>query len=156
MIGDGSKMPQTKEQVAHYGIEDYCILTGIVPQEEGPSYLAACDILVSPHIPNPDGTPFFGSPTKIFEYMAMGKGIIASDLEQIGDILEHKKTAWMVEPGNVDELVEGFKVLIEDKPLRESMGKSARKEVSAHYTWKEHTRRILDKLHDIFQSDLED
>ena len=156
MIGDGLKMPQIKELVEHYGMKDYCILTGIVPQEEGPSYLAACDILVSPHIPNPDVTPFFGSPTKIFEYMAMGKGIVASDLEQIGDILEHRKTAWMVKPGDVDELIEGFKVLIEDEKLRESMGKSAREEVSTHYTWKEHTRRIIEKMNDIFQPKQED
>ena len=155
MIGDGAKMPQIKEQIAHYGIQDYCILTGIVPQEEGQYYLAACDILVSPHIPNPDGTPFFGSPTKIFEYMAMGKGIIASNLGQIGDVLDHNKTAWMVEPGDVNELIEGFKVLIEDETLRERMGKSAREEVSAHFTWREHTRRIIEKMNDILQPEQE-
>ena len=56
------------------------VLTGLVPQEDGPEHLAACDILASPHVPNADGTPFFGSPTKLFEYMAMGKGIVASNL----------------------------------------------------------------------------
>ena len=33
--------------------------------------LACCDVCVSPHVPNPDGTPFFGSPTKLFEYMGL-------------------------------------------------------------------------------------
>ena len=51
--------------------------------------LAACDVLASPHMGNPDGTRFFGSPTKLFEYMAMGRAIVASDLEQIGEVLEH-------------------------------------------------------------------
>ena len=72
-----------------------------------PAYLAACDILVSPHVPNADGTPFFGSPTKLFEYMAMGKGIVASDLDQIGEVLRHGETAWLVPPADADALADG-------------------------------------------------
>ncbi len=56
-------------------------------QSEAPTYLAISDIVVSPTVPNPDGSPFFGSPTKLFEYMAMGKPIVASDLDQIGEVL---------------------------------------------------------------------
>lgn len=146
MIGDGVTMPQVKENLQKHGITDITTLTGIIPQEDGPVYLAACDILASPHVPNPDGTPFFGSPTKLFEYMAMGKGIVASDLDQIGEILEHDKTAWMVKPGDVDSLVAGLKALIDDDVLRERLGKAAREEVVANYTWKEHTRKIIEKL----------
>jgi glycosyltransferase involved in cell wall biosynthesis len=65
--------------------------------------LDACDILVSPHIPLADGSDFFGSPTKIFEYMAMGKGIVASRLGQIGEVRGMMRRA-LVEPGNVPEL----------------------------------------------------
>ena len=68
-------------------------------------------------MPNPDGTPFFGSPTKLFEYMAMGKGIVASDLEQIGEVLEHGRTAWLVPPGDVDALADGLRRLIDDPAL---------------------------------------
>ena len=57
-----------------------------------PSLLDACDILVSPHVPLDAGAEFFGSPTKLFEYMAMGKGIVASRLGQIGEVLQHEKS----------------------------------------------------------------
>ena len=73
MIGDGVKMPEVRAALDRGGVTDLTTLTGIVAQAEGPSYLAACDILASPHVANADGTPFFGSPTKLFEYMAMGK-----------------------------------------------------------------------------------
>ena len=146
MIGDGVRMAQVKERLHRDGIVDLCRLTGLIPQAEGPAHLAACDILVSPTVPNPDGTPFFGSPTKLFEYMAMGKGIVASDLDQIGEILEHDKTAWLVKPGDLESLVQGLKTLIEDGPRRRRLGEAARKEAVAKYTWKEHTRRILEKL----------
>lgn len=147
MVGDGMTMPKVKEALVRFGItSEDCTLTGVVPQDEGPHYLASCDILVSPHVPNPDGTPFFGSPTKLFEYMAMGKGIVASKLNQIGEILEHHKTAFMVEPGDVGTLAHGMKTLIEDPSLRSRLGSAARQEVVSKYTWKEHTRKIVEKL----------
>jgi glycosyltransferase involved in cell wall biosynthesis len=146
LIGDGVKMNEVRGNLDRHGVEDLAVLTGIVPQAEGPRHLAACDILASPHVPNPDGTPFFGSPTKLFEYMAMGKGIVASNLEQIGEILEHDRTAWMVRPGDVDNLAGGLRVLIEDPTRRSRLGAAARAEVVAKYTWKEHTRKIIDAL----------
>jgi glycosyltransferase involved in cell wall biosynthesis len=149
MIGDGITMPLVKENVEKFAIKESCILTGLIPQEEGPKYLAACDILVASHKPNPDGTPFFGSPTKLFEYMAMGKGIVASDLNQIGEILKHDDTAWLVKPGDVESLMHGLKILIDDEHLRNRLGKAARQEVVAKYTWKEHTRKIIEKLREL-------
>ncbi len=147
MIGDGVTRPQVDAAISGYNLADDCILTGLVPQDQGPIYLAACDILASPHVPNPDGTPFFGSPTKLFEYMAMGKGIAASDLNQIGEILCHKETAWMVKPGDTMALMLGLKALADDGELRRSLGQAARQEVLAHYTWRAHTQRILDEIH---------
>ena len=146
MIGDGMTMPRVKAVLTEYAVGDACILAGRVPQEQGPAYLAACDILASPHVPNPDGTPFFGSPTKLFEYMAMGRGIVASDLDQIGEILEHEKTAWMVRPGDARSLMLGLKHLIDHRSLCSRLGEAARAEVVAKYTWRSHTRKIVDRL----------
>jgi glycosyltransferase involved in cell wall biosynthesis len=152
MVGDGITMPLVKEIIANDNVSDSVTLTGLVPQEESAEYLAACDILASPHVPNPDGTPFFGSPTKLFEYMAMGKAIIASKLDQIGDILQHEANAYLVEPGNLESLVLGLKTLIEDEELRKSLGEAARKEVVNKHTWDEHTRRIVETVNSIIES----
>ncbi len=146
MVGDGVTMPEVREAIQRHDISEQVVLTGLVPQEQGPAHLAAMDILASPHVPNPDGTPFFGSPTKLFEYMAMGRGIVASDLDQIGEVLEHDVTAWLVKPGDADALVEGLAVLIDDPERRARLGAAAREEVLAHYTWREHTRRIIEAL----------
>ena len=146
MIGDGVMMPEVKQRLAESGVEKNTVLTGLIPQEQGPEHLAACDILVSPHVPNPDGSPFFGSPTKLFEYMAMGKGIVASDLDQIGEVLRHDMTALLVKPADVKALCEGLLLLIEDKPRRERLGQNARADVVSRYTWEAHTGRIIDSL----------
>jgi glycosyltransferase involved in cell wall biosynthesis len=151
-IGDGVKLPETKRIIREGNIEERTTFTGLVPQEQGPEYLAACDILVAPHVPNPDGSPFFGSPTKLFEYMAMGKGIVASDLDQIGEVLEHGKTAWLVEPGNAAQLADGITNLVQDEKLRGLLGKNARAEVLEKYTWRSHVAKTIARLGEILKS----
>ena len=69
-----------------------------------PAYLAACDILVSPHGRQADGGEFFGSPTKLFEYMAAGRPIVASAVGQIADVLEDERSALLVPPDDVEAL----------------------------------------------------
>ncbi len=146
LIGDGNLMPDVQNIISASPYADKVIFTGTIPQHQGPEYLAACDVLLSPHVPNPDGSAFFGSPTKLFEYMAMGKPIIASNLNQIGQVLEHKKTAYLVEPGSVDQLADAMNTLVEQPQLCELLGENARAEVVSKYTWQIHSQKILEKL----------
>jgi len=145
-VGDGSGMPRVREIIARDGMEDRVTFTGLVAQDAAPEYLAACDLLASPHVGNQDGTPFFGSPTKLFEYMAMGKGIVASDLDQIGEILSHQKTAWLVTPGDPGELAVAILALAQDAGLRSALGEAARAEAVERHTWTAHVERILRKM----------
>ena len=98
------------------------IFTGHLEHERVPALLDACDILLSPHVPLEDGSEFFGSPTKLFEYMAMGKGIVASRLGQIGDVLTDEESGLLVEPGNAGRLAEAILRLSESRELRERLG----------------------------------
>jgi glycosyltransferase involved in cell wall biosynthesis len=146
MIGTGPELGEARRVLDMDGLSDAVIFTGLVAQEEGPAYLAACDILVSPHVPNADGTPFFGSPTKLFEYMAMGKGIVASNLDQIGEVLRHGETAWLVPAADVAALAIGMDRLIRDESLRKTLGAAARRDALAHHTWHAHVQRTLEAL----------
>jgi glycosyltransferase involved in cell wall biosynthesis len=149
LIGDGPSMPEVRRVLSRAGLLGSVAFAGLVPQEDGPRYLAACDVLASPHVPNADGTPFFGSPTKLFEYMAMGRGIVASDLDQIGEVLAHGRTAWLVKPADADSLADGLHHLVADSSVRNRLGAAARHEVLARYTWREHVQRTLDRLHQL-------
>ena len=153
MIGEGATLPLVRRILEEHGAMDAAAFTGLVPQERGPEYLAACDILVAPHVPNRDGTPFFGSPTKLFEYMAMGKAIAASDLDQIGEVLDHGRTGWLVQPDNVDALRAGLQHLAADADLRARLGAAARLRVLERHTWREHTMRTIEKLKQVSARD---
>jgi glycosyltransferase involved in cell wall biosynthesis len=146
MIGAGGEADQARRIIDSAGFGDAVVFTGLVAQEAGPAHLAACDILVSPHVPNADGSPFFGSPTKLFEYMAMGKGIVASNLDQIGEVLRHGDTGWLVPPADAEQLAVGIDRLVRDAALRNALGAAARREALAQHTWQAHVRRTLEAL----------
>ena len=97
-------------------------------------------------MPLEDGSDFFGSPTKLFEYMAMGKGIVASRLGQIGDVLVDDETALLVEPGNAGELTNAILRLANSAELRERLGAAARRAAVERHTWKQNAQRVIDQF----------
>lgn len=143
LVGDGPLAPQLRQGLGAHVPEGLVTFTGAVPHDSVRAYLDAADILVSPHVPMPDGRPFFGSPTKLFEYMAMGKAIAASALDQIADVLEHGKTALLVKPGDARELAEAIQHLASDSKLRVELGQNAREAAFARHTWRQNARRVL-------------
>ena len=157
IIGDGSNKPQLDDEVAKHGVDDRVRRVGRVPQAEGARLLKACDLYVSPHNRHMVDSRFFGSPTKLFEYMAMGGGIVASELEQIGEVLSpalrvrdlanpdlivDDQRAVLCAPGDVDELVGGILALVQRPQLACALGRNARQAVIDSYSWQQHVARL--------------
>ncbi len=140
-VGTGSLHEAVQQKLEH---DPRVVFTGPVNHDKVPALLDACDVLVSPHVPLADGSEFFGSPTKLFEYMAMCKGIVASRLGQIGEVLQHEETAILVEPGDVRALAAAIQRLVNDEELRTRLGGNARKAVENKHTWKHNAQRVLD------------
>ncbi|MGB7922304.1 MAG: glycosyltransferase family 4 protein [Pyrinomonadaceae bacterium] len=143
MIGSGAEREEAERIVSAGGAERRVIFTGAVAHERVPALLDACDVLVSPHVPLVDGSEFFGSPTKLYEYMAMGKGIVASRLGQIADALTDEETALLVKPGDSRALSEAIMRLSESPELRERLGAAARREAVSRHTWRHNAERVL-------------
>jgi glycosyltransferase involved in cell wall biosynthesis len=160
LIGHGLLMPKVMKTLESCpGFSAYVTLAGMVPPQTAPRYLAACDILTSPHVPNRDNSEFFGSPTKLFEYMAMRKPILGADLGQIGAVLsgrgvghsgrpEHdaEPCGLLYKAGDSSAFIEGLKALVDDPALAARLAVAARQEVLRRYTWNHHVAVILDKM----------
>lgn len=149
MVGDGLKMTEVRELTEHHKLQDKVILTGLIPQHEGPAHLAACDVLVNSTLPNPDGSPFFGSPTKLFEYMAMGKAILCSNMAQMGEILQNEENGLLFTPGDKAGFCACLGRLIEDKSFTKLLGKKARNLAVEKYSWHKHTEKILNEINSL-------
>ncbi|MBA3736316.1 MAG: glycosyltransferase family 4 protein [Actinobacteria bacterium] len=143
-VGDGPELEQTREEIRIGGAEGPARFVGRVRPSDIPRFLDACDILVSPQVPLPDGIEFFGSPTKLFEYMAAGKGIVASRLGQIGEVLEHGQTAFLVEPGDEAALSEAILRLANAPELRAQLGAAARERARERHTWAASAMRVVE------------
>ena len=146
LVGSGSLHGEVEKRLKDEVATGRVIFTGAVGHDRVPGLLDACDILVAPHVPLADGSEFFGSPTKIFEYMAMGKGIVASRLGQIGEVLADGDTALLVDPGNVDELRAAIVRLTDDEGLRKSLGARAREVAQREHTWTHNAQRVIDEF----------
>lgn len=157
LIGNGNYKHLVDKAVADHALQTRVLSVGLVPQAEGARLLKACDLYVSPHNSHMVDSRFFGSPTKIFEYMAMGGAIVASDLEQIGESLSPALTvvdlhdgsrtvtderAVLCTPGDVDEFVDAVASLVERPGLWPALGRNARQAVEQHYSWTRHVARL--------------
>jgi glycosyltransferase involved in cell wall biosynthesis len=136
IVGDGPERSAIEAEVVGVQPEGRVIITGAVPHDQVPSYLAAMDIAVAPYSAQPD---FYFSPLKVVEYLAAGLPVVATaqgDLSQlVGD------AGVCVKPGSLDELGDALRQLLTDHEMRGRMASSARSR-AAELSWDAAARRV--------------
>jgi len=135
----------SEHDITDYGLRvtDYenTKFIGHQPHKEIPSWLKRADILVLPNSGKEKISKFYTSPMKLFEYMASGRPIVASDLPSIKEVL-NKDNAVLVESDNTESLAEGIRIILQNPELADKISKQARLDVQ-HYTWKNRVKKII-------------
>ncbi|MCD6375026.1 MAG: glycosyltransferase family 4 protein [Caldisericaceae bacterium] len=137
-LGDGPSYQELVEFNQQKGNEEWIRFLGRIPHAQIQQYIAMMDVAISPH-----ATPY-SSPMKILEYMAMEKAILAPDMENIRDILEDGRTALLFKPDDAQSLKEKLLKLINNPDLRQQLGKNARQDVIAKFTWLGNARKTAE------------
>ena len=149
LLGDVSfvAVGGTKEDVEKYqklvesrGISNLRFI-GHKEKAEIPAYLKSADVLLLPNVPSTKESRFYTSPIKMFEYMASGNPIVASDLPSLREVL-NERNAILVPPGNAAALAEGISEAL-DPMLGRTLGEAAQKDV-LEYSWAAHAKKLLD------------
>jgi len=142
IAGDGIYIEEIKELVEKSANPQIFLKNWISP-EDMPDYLNNVDIGIMPLIQK---TKFnmAKSPTKIFEYMAMSKPVIASNIGEAASIINDGENGFLA--NNKDDFINRLKILIEDKNLRQRMGENARKRVKKYYCLNNVSQTLLENI----------
>ena len=116
-------------------------IIGQKPHFEIPMYLSAADVLVLPNSGKEEISRFYTSPLKLFEYMASGRPILASDLPSIREIL-NENNALFFEADNPFSLASMIKKVLCDNKLSNTIAQKALQDVQK-YSWRERAENII-------------
>ena len=112
-----------------------------VPNVDVPYWMKACDVVTVPWSWT-EFSAYETSPIKLFEYMAVGVPIVASDLPSVREILTDQDNAILVDPGNPDALAAGIERALSDKSLSNRIASKAHQDVQVH-TWEHRAATML-------------
>jgi hypothetical protein len=139
LVGDGPAKDGLSRRVYNSSLKDSVVFTGSVPHDELPRYVASFDVGVMPD------SNSYGSPIKIFEYMAMGKPVLAPKLEPIEEVIKDGVNGLTFTRMNKEELSASIIKLLTDKELYQKIACNSRKEVLEKHTWSKNAEAILNK-----------
>jgi len=146
LVGDGPERPRIEAQLEECGLRERALFAGPVDHASLPSWIAAMAVCVMPHSND------YGSPMKIFEYMGMGRAVLAPDLPPLRDVIDDGANGRLFAPDNdsdaVAPLQQGLAELLGDDSLRTRLAEAGRLRVGESHTWQENWRRIEAALRD--------
>ena len=136
VVGPGSLDNESHRIMGAQNLEDVELI-GSVSQTDLPRYYASADIFCSPAT----GSESFG--IVLLEAMAMGKPVVASDIEGYASIITTDKQGILFPPKDSGQLAASLSLLIQDPALRRRMGHEGRLTVD-QYRWEEVARQVED------------
>ena len=117
IVGEGPLRPALEEQARALGLGDRVVFAGFA--KDVARVVSAFDVSVFPSL-------WEGTPLTVFEALAMGKPIVATDADGLLDVLKHDRDALIVPRRDPPALAAGIVRLIEDPALRARLGAEAR------------------------------
>jgi glycosyltransferase involved in cell wall biosynthesis len=133
-------LARTQSRAAELGLADRVNFTGLVPPERVAGLLRQASVLVLPNRASAISTSFT-SPLKLFEYMAAGRPIVASDLPSLREVLHDQVDALLVPPGDAPALAAAIRTLFADPALARRLAGAAAAAVP-EYGWDRRAERL--------------
>lgn len=149
-VGDGMLRPNIEDIIKNENVQNKVIITGMQPFNLMPNFIAACDVVVSPCVQTDESTDFFNSPIKLFEYMGMGKPIVASMVGQQSYVIQDGVNGLHCPQKSPEGLAEAIFRLYNDPDLSGRISIQARKDAVEKYNWINNSKRIIDVYYKMF------
>ena len=142
LVGDGQTRSSVVDIVTKDGLRHAVIMTGAIAHSQVPEMLSIADVAVVPSAPITASLGGTGTPLKLFEYMAAGKAIVATALNEAAEVILDGYNGLLVDAGDVNKFAEATLKLIDDPEERSRLGQNAREQAVKQYSWEHYTRRL--------------
>lgn len=142
IVGDGPKRGWIEGFIAGAGLQEAVTLTGWVDHTDLPTLIARMDVATAPY---PASDDHYFSPLKLYEYLAMGRPVVASEIGQTAGLLTGSRAARLLPPGDAATLAETLLELAQDAPKRARMSAASAAEGRRH-DWTNNARAVLAHL----------
>ncbi len=137
LVGDGPARSSLETRAKDLGVEDRIIITGVVTRDKVRDFVAAFDVALQPSVVE------YASPLKIFEYMALGKAIVAPDTRNINEILRDGHDCVMFRHGDSEDFARKIEALLTDEATRERLQANVKRSiVERSFTWQENASKV--------------
>lgn len=140
LVGDGVAFEPIKARIAEAGVGSQVILTGKVEHKEVANYLSAMDFGILPDSND------YGSPMKLFEFMAMGKGMVAPDFSPIAEVVHNNDTSWLFPAGDRNACIAKVLEIAHSPKAHKQVGLNARAYIERERQWKHNAEQLLSLL----------
>lgn len=142
IVGDGPKKGWIEGFVAGADLTGAVTLTGWVDHADLPPLIARMDVATAPY---PAAEDHYFSPLKLYEYLAMGRPVVASDIGQTAELLTGSDAACLLPPGDAGALADCLLGLARDPARRALMAEASAAEGRRH-DWTDNARAVLGRI----------
>jgi len=143
LVGDGRSLPEVRALVQARGLADRILLPGRVPHAEIPSWIACMDYAVLPD------SNHYGSPVKLFEFMAMGVAMVAPDYAPVAEVVGDGRTGWLFPQRQLQACVQRVLELAMQPEERRRVGAAAREYIVRERQWRNNAEQLLGLLPEV-------
>jgi glycosyltransferase involved in cell wall biosynthesis len=137
VVGDGPARAELEQQAQRLGVAARVSFTGVVQRDEVARHVAAFDIALQPAV------VAYASPLKLFEYLALGRAIVAPSQPNICEVLRDGENALLFDPKNSLGLVQAIRRLMGDADLRRRLERKAAETINEQsLTWVGNAKKV--------------
>ncbi len=134
--------------VQNFKLTDNIHFLGKVPYEKVAEYLFTAKIGLLNYLPIPNN--IHGLPNKLFEYMAAGLPVIASNFDNYREVLEETQAGLLVDPTKPGEIADAIIFLLKDKKKMSQLGQNGQIAIQKKYCWEKETEKLFRAIEKLF------
>ena len=138
IYGDGSQKEEIQSYINQKGLASQITLKGKIPNKDVPSAIARFDVFV---VLSQLDSESFG--VAAVEAMAMGKAVVATDVDGFKEVISNEKTGIIVSRHSVEDAEKAILKVALDPAYRINLGKNGRKRVEENYDWDKNVNTML-------------